>query len=350
MTQHQSTFLRAIALCMTLSSAGAIAQQNQPFDFSYSVSGSTTLRPSLIFNDGRDIYIQPSNPTAPFRVEGAKSTRQGPYVVVEGLPEAFVLVGAGKDRATVRYQGVSTPPAQMNVVATPAPQIEKAMPAVAAAQPMVEPKRAEAASTERPAEVRNPFTEAPGTCNPTAMTTTSTVAIEFGAGSTTLNSAGKQKLEAEASRQGLQSVRVLTAADDSSKVRTARGVAIGNALIQAGITQGMLSHDGHSTIPGMYEVEFSVSKSIPCVKGSPIVNFDSDRLTVIASESELADLMTEVAQQMKRTLVIEGEKKPESISVQFASVPYLQALARLGDQIKGNATIVLRDKEIVLRY
>lgn len=350
MTQHPSTFLRAIAICMTLSSASAIAQQNQPFDFSYSVSGSTALRPSLIFNDGRDIYIQPSNPTAPIRVEGAKSSRQGPYVVIEGLPDSFVLVGAGKDRATVRYQGVSTPEVQVNPIAVADPQVAKPTPAVAATQPAPEQKKVETAIASAPAESRNPFAEAPGTCKPSTLSSTSNVAIEFGTGSTTLNAAGKQKLEAEASRQGLQSVRILTAADDTAKVRTARGIAIGNALIQAGITREMLSHDGHSAIPGMYEIEFTVSRSVPCIKGSPVVTFDNDRLTVIATESELSDVMYEVAQQMKRPLVVEGEKRPEIVSVQFASVPYLQALARIGNQIKGNATIVLRDKEIVLRY
>ncbi|CAM5523797.1 hypothetical protein TMEC54S_00132 [Thauera mechernichensis] len=100
----------------------------------------------------------------------------------------------------------------------------------------------------------------------------------------------------------------------------------------------------------MYEIEFEVSKAIPCIKSATIVSYSNDRLTVIASESDLTELMTEVAQQMNRALVIEGEGRAQSISVQFASVPYLQALARLGDQIKGNATIVLRDKEIVLRY
>ncbi len=350
MTQQLSTFLWAIAASLSLASVEAGAQQNQPFDFSYSVSGSSQLRPSLIFNDGRDIYIQPSNPSAPIRAEGAKSSRQGPYLVIEGLPDSFVLVGAGRDRATVRYEGISTSSPQLNEDATSPLKTEPISTAMPPSQRMHEHVKADVSSPESTADVRSPFAAPTGTCTPSMMTSITSVAIEFGSGSTSLNVIGKQKLEAEALRQGLQKVRVLTAAEDNAKVRTARGIAIGNALVQAGITQGMLSRDGHSTIPGMYEIEFEVSKAIPCIKSATIVSYSNDRLTVIASESDLTELMTEVAQQMNRALVIEGEGRAQSISVQFASVPYLQALARLGDQIKGNATIVLRDKEIVLRY
>lgn len=56
-----------------------------PLNFNYTATGHNGIRPSLIFNDGKDTYIQPTE----FQSIYGDLERVGPYYVKRGLPETF---------------------------------------------------------------------------------------------------------------------------------------------------------------------------------------------------------------------------------------------------------------------
>lgn len=95
----------AIVFAMTAVVTGARAAG--PLDFGYSVEGPPTVRPTLVFNDGQDTYIQPAQ-GIPTTVKG--SVQDGPYLRVPGL-SASISVRAGRYSMTATHTTLpSTPP------------------------------------------------------------------------------------------------------------------------------------------------------------------------------------------------------------------------------------------------
>jgi type IV secretion system protein VirB9 len=89
---------------------------------SYVVTGSTALRPALIFDDGQMTYFKwPQNSSVPaiFAVmaDGSESlvnyVVRGPYIVVEQVAGRFKLRD-GKEVATVEYHAPAVPKVGMN--------------------------------------------------------------------------------------------------------------------------------------------------------------------------------------------------------------------------------------------
>lgn len=69
----------ALAVCGT-----AFAADTDPLDFDYQVVARAADRPALIFNDGLSTYIQPR---AGQSVQADGAVRNGPYWVVDGVPD-----------------------------------------------------------------------------------------------------------------------------------------------------------------------------------------------------------------------------------------------------------------------
>jgi hypothetical protein len=187
-------------------------------------------------------------------------------------------------------------------------------------------------------------------CEPPTVISTSTVAIEFPSGGSSLSSATIGRLQAEASKSGLQRVSILTSSDDSNAVRTQRGVSIGKAMLEAGLTKDQITSGGHSMLPGMYSVDFEFKKTFPCSSKGPIVAFEDGKLSVFASGDDLTLVGERVAKEMRLAFIVEGDPTAIPITANFAMTPYREGLAKIGEAITGNAALVLRDKEIVLRY
>ncbi|VVE14005.1 MULTISPECIES: hypothetical protein [Pandoraea] len=75
-------------------------------DFGYRIDGPVHVRPTLVFNDGQDTYIQPSG-NARTNVAGALS--DGPYLRLPGTPESFT-VRAGAITLHVQHAGLPSAP------------------------------------------------------------------------------------------------------------------------------------------------------------------------------------------------------------------------------------------------
>lgn len=92
----------AVVFAMTVAAEGALAAG--PLDFDYAVDGPPTVRPTLVFNDGQNTYIQPAS-GIPTTVKGA--VQDGPYLRIAGLPDT-IAVKAGRYAMTASH---TAPPA-----------------------------------------------------------------------------------------------------------------------------------------------------------------------------------------------------------------------------------------------
>ena len=102
--------LKTRALCCIVAAALPCAAQSatenggtEPFDFSYRVTGAPTLRPHLVFNDGRDTYIELDGNVSVSIPGGGSAVQQGPYYVVRGLHPRIVL-GNKSGRVEITYE------------------------------------------------------------------------------------------------------------------------------------------------------------------------------------------------------------------------------------------------------
>jgi len=75
-----------LALSIALLCGEAVASNTDPLDFDYQIDASTAERPALVFNDGTDTYIQPRDGQV---ISSVNSHREGPYVVVAGVPASI---------------------------------------------------------------------------------------------------------------------------------------------------------------------------------------------------------------------------------------------------------------------
>ena len=74
-----------LAITIALVCGTALGANTDPFDFDYQINAGNPQRPALMFNDGSNTYIQPRPGQL---ITAADSHREGPYVVVAGVPPA----------------------------------------------------------------------------------------------------------------------------------------------------------------------------------------------------------------------------------------------------------------------
>jgi hypothetical protein len=73
-----------LAITIALLCGTAMGANTDPFDFDYQINAGNPQRPALMFNDGSNTYIQPRPGQL---ITAADSHREGPYVVIAGVPE-----------------------------------------------------------------------------------------------------------------------------------------------------------------------------------------------------------------------------------------------------------------------
>ncbi|WP_321935260.1 hypothetical protein [Paraburkholderia sp. J8-2] len=100
MTQKRTLLLRAVLASVPLGlvlSAGA-SHAAEGMDFGYRVDGPGSVRPTLVFNDGEDTYIQPAQG---IRTSVTGAVPDGPYLRLPGMPDSFsVHAGSASIRVT----------------------------------------------------------------------------------------------------------------------------------------------------------------------------------------------------------------------------------------------------------
>ena len=115
----QALNFSAIALtvmALTCHQAQARPTGTDPLEFSYRISGGQKVRPTLVFNDGSDTFIQPHPETdSEITIKGAEYERQGPYLVIRGVVDEFRIVSKKNGVAIITH----TPAGKSSAVVTP---------------------------------------------------------------------------------------------------------------------------------------------------------------------------------------------------------------------------------------
>ncbi|WP_321816710.1 MULTISPECIES: TrbG/VirB9 family P-type conjugative transfer protein [unclassified Paraburkholderia] len=99
----------ALAACPVFAATG--------LDFGYRIDGPTNLRPTLVFNDGEDTYIQPSGNA---RVSADGAHQDGPYLRIPGIPDNFT-VRAGAISMRVEHETLPSGPTSPRAYAASRP-------------------------------------------------------------------------------------------------------------------------------------------------------------------------------------------------------------------------------------
>src|SRR5690554_6505095 len=117
---RSSLKLLVCALSAGVFSTPSIAN-NSPYDFSYrvAVQGSEELRPSMVFNDGKDTYVEIDEKVSIGTGDKTTVLRSGPYYVVRGLNEVITLT-SGSSKTTIYYEPQQSPSITKSHVIDPA--------------------------------------------------------------------------------------------------------------------------------------------------------------------------------------------------------------------------------------
>ena len=99
--------MRKIAITLLAAAITVTAQAANPLSFDFMVTGSSLLRPTLVFHDGQNTYIQPPDnvSSSAIVVKDAKAERYGPYIMVRGIPKTFSL-SSKAELVTITYTGI----------------------------------------------------------------------------------------------------------------------------------------------------------------------------------------------------------------------------------------------------
>lgn len=348
-THHRN--LPAVFLSCALAAAAVPASGgNAPYDFSYRVTGSTSVRPSLVFNDGQDTYIQPLDPNAPVQVVGAKYARQGPYIVVFGLPKEFALVSKSlradiiHQAAAVAEQGLSTVSAASAAPKGPASTLEKASAPTAAPadnSPFVTSAGPVAEKKSEPVEHK---------CRPRTAETIQTVAVQFGDGATRLSAAGRDQLEST-SRATRPSKAVIHPPHAIAERYAARRLdEIRAALRVAGVESDQVEVGAQSAFGRMYAVDLIVRKEVPCTSEGLTIEKNGERFTVVGKDVPAERLVEEFADKAGLRYVQTGEPNKASVSPNIVAADMRTVLAKIGAELGEKATLVLRNHELLLSF
>lgn len=361
LTTFMRTELKTLALCIALTAAVpsvAMAatenESNAPFDFSYRVAGASALRPTIVFNDNRDTYIELDADVTISVPGGAYSFRQGPYYVVRGIPSEIVLRGKREQVAITYEPRVPTVPVQIAPAIVPAAAQTQVVATAAPASPANAAKPNATGEEKLPTITDStPVEKVAPACAPKPIHSESSVLVAFATGNSRLSSETEATLLREArARDGLlKEVHVrMPEAIGASALGRKRQDYLADLLVSTGIPRSFVRNQYGATYGGDSEIVFVNGTDKPCAKRPPVVRMQDGLLTVISHDADIATLLNEIGEKMGIAVRVEGEAKEISVGVAVAAERPSNALARVGAAIGDKATIVLRDNELVLRF
>lgn len=381
--------LKTLLVAAGLVGAINVALATAPLDFNYRVTGANSVRPTLVFNDGRDIFIEIAD-NADVRVVGAKSTRQGPYLVVMGMPREFALVNGAQERANIRHDvrepepAVQPESAEATMAAAfeanepPKPRVPQVRSEDLLAQSQAAPS-AYSRNHEAPAPVRDidlqakkirfaalaspgaktlpvsgaPSSAAHASSAPAATAcaqagsseSVSLIAVGFASGARTLSDAAAQEVAQLASRSGVNEIHAVIPSDWSGAIVHHREDHLRDIFRNAGIEASQMRFTRGRTFGGLVEIE-----GVSGAAGSCHLPIARTAESGSARAGDVLEVLAEVAREMGVSFRVEGEPQPIAVRVQGEQAEHTEMLRDIGNQISGKATVVLRDHELVMRF
>lgn len=316
-------FIAFALLAMTAVSSAATS----PLDFSYRTSGVAAVRPSLVFNDGEDTYIQPSGRTKIVWLKGGEAERSGPYVIVKGLPQKIELIDEHNDVAVLQYQGGNdTARSVIDLGGSYSP---------AGALPTIGWTGLAPAVPTRCGGVQKDE---------------SLLAVNFNPGESRLSDENESVVATAAKTRGATQVLITASENDDLDIVRERNTYLTNVLESVGIRRNAFQYARGKTIDDATEITMIRSYTLECTPGHPLVSHDGGRLTVLAAQTDATILLNEIASVMSLQFTVEGPVRFTPIDFEVAGVSHNVALHKFGAAVAAWATVILRDDELVLRF
>lgn len=386
------------ALCAILAGLAITSQaKDAPMDFQYRIEGDSTLRPVLVFNDGRDTFIQPQAGDDSIRVNGERPTVEGPYWVIRGISPEIKITSVKQGKTGKGKNAVSTETVLRSVtIRRPANAVAKAVkaasvtvaPAVVAsavtaeATPVKTAKdyvdmqqiRAAIRASNEPGVVappahksepqptsqavaQKPFFSpvkpvAEPVCAPEKVRRDLAFVATFKAGATSLSDSTVEDIKKlVGSSEGVTNVRVEVERSGDRTVDTKRGLALRSALIAAGVDQEAIKPMETREPTGIgAEIHLTREITMPC-HGMSVVSVSKDAGTAtILWKGEAADLVPRIAKQLGLNYRVEGSKEPLMITVAVAKGSFDEGMKAVGKELGKRADLILRTDELVLKY
>lgn len=373
--------LPAIAVCVSMIGGGAEAKStnSDPLDFDYRVAGDQKIRPTLVFNDGVDTYVQTNiDAEGDVSIKGVEFEKQGPYLVIRGVVQKFTVFSKKSGVATVAYigsagkGGISGPAvvdahkhevarslqAQGDATVSQSKaviQASETAPSVKQSVQDSKPNVRVAAEHEAKGRLEALHTEASQeVCRRTIQTKESAFVVAFGGKSAGLSAAAVESLRsAIGSTSDIQSIRGHTEAmNDDEKVSAARAKTIVDTLKKFGVAGEKISIGTRSATGIGTELRIVHGKMVDCEVAPGTINVVAhDRQNVsIAADADAADVLAKLATSAGLPYRKEGAAKKIPLKVAQQNQPLLLVLEAIGNSLGNAADIIYRDNEIVLRY
>lgn len=339
-----STLLVVFAFPSTCLSA------DQPLDFNYRVSGAAEIRPLLVFNDGTDTFIQPSDPTEKsVLVNGVRPIRQGAYFIVRGVAQTVTL-SQGKESVQIAY-------ARPLPVLTDSNQLrasEQEQPEPAMREKRVErvpdakvPERTERAPTRAVRDASN--TADTPACKPVTERHEAAFVVSFRGESAKITRTVRSELEKTLNKaSAVTSASVHGEASDRGLAKK-RADAIKNVLVQSGVSEDLIQVDVREPRGIGSEVHIYRTVEIPCGASIAMVPSRKGNATIIW-DRDARELIERIGGELKMKSSVQGSEKNIPVRLGIVDQPFEEAMAAVGRALGDDADVILRRDELVLRY
>lgn len=305
-------------------SAAANAAENA-LDFAYRVTGTAANRPLLVFNDGKDTYVQPNPSAGNMKFVGVNVERQGPYYVIRGLSNDFTM-SIGKTSVSVTYQGRSKKKQEVKQVQ----QITQ-WPAVQTALTHQMPNIVERSKTPV------------NTCKKHQSDSAYVVAFPKNSAAMSKDVMASLK-EALFISKTIEKINILS--EGSGTLPDRRTDAIKKVILGAGIDINLVETSKREStgIGSELRIHRVVTQCneirIKSLKESAKVVWDGD----------ISELLADIASSIGMKFSVIGEKRHLIVAVNSIDSPLVEVLKEIGQQMGDSGAVVLRDNEIQVKF
>lgn len=315
---------------------------SDPLSFDFMVTGSPELRPTLVFHDGQNTYLQPSSSadSQSMSISGGKAERYGPYIMVHGIPKTLTL-SAKKGLVTITYQG------ERDTGKSAVSQEGRGAAVSAPAEPQ-KPAKADVAMVRESSKKDVLAAKDENACAPRIVRDEQAFMVGFDRGGAKISSqVAERMISIVGDTSKIEKIRfsVDSSGNYQEKVRSLRAV-----MARAGIQEDHLQFEAkRSAILGT-EMRLIRAVLIKCVQQGSIIEVPSRDRVTISANGDAADVIKQLAEAAGLLFRTEGAHAKINVQITETQQPLVLVLERIAKQMGKKADLVFRNHELVISY
>lgn len=335
--------MRRLSLTIAAMCFLGAAHASPPLTFDYLVTGSENLRPTLVFHDGENTYVEPPDNISSdsISVMDASSEQYGPYLLIKGIPKSFLMTAKiGKKTETVKivYQG---PPRSIDnlqpIVRAPEPQKAAKVPT-----PIV------GASPSTDVAISVSSSPSVAGCQTRILRNETAFLVGFDHGSSKVSQVLATKiLAAIGNLTGIESVFILAGEGPEAQ---ARASALKTTVEKSGVLDSKIQIGTETNGQLGTELRIVRAKVSHCDSGGMRIEAPHRGAVTVVAKGDALEILKMLADKLGMLLVVEGSEVKLPISVNEVEKPLVLVLDRIGKAINPQADLIIRASELVIRY